>query len=238
MRARAARCAKDDRTEYSEALSAASPAPMSRAAFASMLIAFIAGWAAISIFRQQQVAASPFSLRSGARKELVFTASANALYSLELRCRRTLPFDQLEHDLGSEGLMEVKVVSDGGAVPVDLHHVSVAGPPATLPAEAYRTAANGQTINGLIGTFRGEPGKRYVITVTALKDQTNLDVTNPTLVVLNVSNVEARAVVLWSCEAVALVCCIVAGVIWWYSRPHRAKYSSRNWIAGSRREAP
>jgi hypothetical protein len=143
--------------------------------------------------------------------------------NIELRCSRSIPFEQLKKQLRDGNLIEVKLLQDGA--PIQMSY---------FPNPPYRSGIISSLnefgnlgfaedyISQDIADFAGHPKNLYTITCTVIRPFEQLHITHPTLVVSLdplelVSGAVAGAVLL----AVALLCALLSlifGAVFYYLR--------------------
>ena len=149
------------------------------------LIVFL--WGIFWISHPQDALSHPVKLQAGFTFEQQFQVSATAVYRIEVRFQRVLPFKRMNELLQKSRMIEIRLSKDGQMA--DLHYIASA---AVAPPE-LGFAAN--WISQDIATFRGDPKAIYKLTCSVNRAVAELSGTHPVLfVTLDPLEVEKGAV--------------------------------------------
>ncbi len=143
----------------------------------------------------------PVQLKAGFAFERRFHVSTIAVYRIEVRFSRVMPFRQMKELLEKGNLLEVRLLRDGS--PAEMHHfpgsVSTALP-ATLGFAK-------QWISQDVATFKGDPKAVYRIACSVTKAIEELNAANPTLLVtLDPIELKRRAITSLLLDAMLFLC--------------------------------
>lgn len=148
--------------------------------------------------RPQNAFSHPIELRAGFSFERQFQVSAPAVYRIEARFQRLLPFKRMKELLQKSRMIEIRLLKDGQLA--DLHYIASAAvaPPALGFARNW--------ISQDIATFRGDPKAMYKLTCSVTRAVAELSGTHPVLfVTLDPLEVEKGAVRSFLCLILFLV---------------------------------
>jgi hypothetical protein len=153
----------------------------------------------------QDAFSHPVQLRKDFSFQRQFSVSSNAIYRIEVRFSRLLPFEQMNELLKRSNLVKIELLKDSR--PTDVHHF-----PAAISSASPATLGFAQKwISQDIGTFRGDPKGIYTITCSVVSPSEELDRTHPILfVTLDPTEVEEALVVNLLLAAVFVICALLA----------------------------
>lgn len=135
------------------------------------LIVFL--WRIFWISHPQDALSHPVKLQAGFSFEQQFQVSATAVYRIEFRFQRVLPFKRMKELLQKSRMIEIRLLKDGELA--DLHYIASAAvaPPALGFAPNW--------ISQDIATFRGDPKAIYKLTCFVIRPVAELSGTHPVL---------------------------------------------------------
>jgi hypothetical protein len=187
------------------------------AVFLALFVAclFAIGWV---VFEGRDAVSVPISLQNDFRLAQEFQVHSNAHYRIEVRCARTLPFDQLKQLLQGGNLVEIRLTENGA--PVSLRYFSVFG----------NLGFAADYISQDVAVFAGHTHRRYALSCSVVRPISELRSTSPTLVVgLDPLAVEGGALLSALLSAFALFFGVVSLVLWavYLLRVRRARHVQR-----------
>jgi hypothetical protein len=153
-----------------------------------------------------------------------FRVSSKGNYTIEARCSRSIPFDQMKGLLQAGNLVEIKVTADGTAVA--LHYLPQPRFQAGVDSSAEWGNLNfaQDSIGQDIAYFSADPKKRYTITCTVVRTVDELNETNPTLLVwmnpLEANGGLLRTALLMLAAAASGILAVVFAIIYFFWRKH------------------
>jgi hypothetical protein len=181
-------------------------------------------------FQSRDALAIPIPLQSGFSTLQEFHVRSKAQYRIELRCSRTMPFEQLKHALQGGNLIAV-TMSENGA-PIQLRYL--AEPrfrPGIVSTDEFGNLGFAQAwISQDVAVFAGDPQRLYKLSCSVVRPVAELTITSPTLIVaLDPLEVEGGAVATFLLLIVAVLFGIVSLVLWviHLSRLRRARRVQR-----------
>ncbi len=147
-----------------------------------------------------------------------FQVHSNAHYRIEVRCSRTLPFDQLKQLLQGGNLVNITLTENG--TPVPLRYFSEFG----------NLGFAADYISQDIAIFAGHTQRRYALSCSVVRPIAELRSTSPMLVVgLDPLAVEGGALLNALLFVFALLFGVVSLVLWsaYWLRVRRARHLQR-----------
>ena len=165
--------------------------------------------------RQQQTwqpLSSPISLHKGQRISPEFETRASIGYQLLVEMDRSLPFQRMECLLGLAGWDSEKTCV--GVSEIDNIRWTVRSGNVVIATGSSRDRRAGtysDTISKIIGPFEAEKGRRYTVLLDVLEDASELDRTNPRLVIQTFPGYWEGTIILWQLTAYAGV--VVGGAV-------------------------
>jgi hypothetical protein len=124
------------------------------------------------LFAGRDALSVPITLQDGFKVRREFYVHSNARYRVELRCSRTVPFEQLKKLLDGN-LVEISITDNG--TPVHLSYLGAFTNPPLGFARDY--------ISQDIAVFAGQLQRRYTLNCSVVRSTTELTITGPTLTV-------------------------------------------------------
>ncbi|MEY2537660.1 MAG: hypothetical protein QOG67_1400 [Verrucomicrobiota bacterium] len=153
----------------------------------------------------QDAFSHPVELQKDFSFQRQFRVSSNAIYRIEVRFPRLLPFEQMNELLKQSNLVKIELLKDRG--PTELRYF----PGAITTALPASLGATQEWISQDIATFRGDPKSIYTITCFVVRPLEELDRTHPILfVTLDPLEVKEAWVVNLLLAAVFVICALLA----------------------------
>jgi hypothetical protein len=174
------------------------------------------GWL---VLEGREAVSIPITLQNDFRLAREFQVHSNAHYRIEVRCSRTMPFDQLKQLLQGGNLVDDIRLSENGT-PVPLRYFSEFG----------NLGFAADYISQDIAVFAGHTQRQYMLSCSVVRLISELRSTSPTLVVgLDPLALEGGALLSALLSAFALFFAVVSLVLWavYLLRIRRARHVQR-----------
>src|SRR5258707_4683628 len=185
-----------------------------RVAIACLALGGILIAAAFWIGGSQEPLSSPVELRPGFSLTRTFRVHAKARYRVEIRCPRSIPFEELQKPLQGGNLISISLLGNGTPVKLDYIPEPVFRPGIVSTDELGNLGFAEDSISQDIAIFTGDPKKAYTITCSVIRPVDELVSTHPSLIVgLDPLEVEGRAIDGFFLFAAALLCFVLSGVL-------------------------
>ncbi len=171
-------------------------------------------------------------LRPGFSVTRQFHVPKKAQYRIEIRCSRSIPFEQLKKQLRDGNLIEVNLMKDGA--PIQMSY---------FPNPPFRSGIISSLnefgnldfaedyISQDIANFAGHLKNLYTITCTVIRPLEQLNTTHPTLVVsldpLELVGGAVESAVLLAVAVLCILLSLVFGVIFYYLRRRARSHAAQ-----------
>ena len=157
---------------------------------------------------------TPISLHTGRWISPEFETRASTGYRLLLEMNRALPFQRMECLLGLAGWNREKTCV--GVSEIDDIRWTVRSGSLVIATGSSRDisgASYSDTISKILGQFEAEKGRRYTVLLDILEDASELNSTNPRLVIQTFPGYWEGTIILWQLAAYAGVLAVGAGLL-------------------------